>query len=482
MTENLTIAITADTFAPDINGAARFAERIAGGLARRGHEVHVIAPAYDSWHGTRVEIHDRGQVIVHRLKSMKVPTHKTLRFVLPFGLTRQIKKILQEVQPIALHINSHIVIGRFAVRAAKQMNLKLVATNHVMPENLLKYFLLPKFLYKTAMKIFWADSGRILRKMDKVTTPTRRAANLLEQAAGVTDVLAISCGIEASRFANNTPTSNQNPIFLFLGRLDDEKRIHVLIQALAKLTEFPKARVELVGDGGEREHLKQLAVKLGVQDRVSFLGHIKDADLPAAYERCTAFVMPSIAELQSIATMEAMASGRPVIAADAMALPHLVHDGDNGYLFPADDVNALADRMRRILVADEAELQRLSENSLHLIKSHDIQTTLTIFENLYQGLGEASPTSEDNQPSYLDPIGRLNENLREILSSWRKDAVSLRERASELTQDAVEKLTEVREEAAEKLSEVREELAEQVTQLRDEVVDRAKKLRKKKDS
>lgn len=481
MTEKLKIAIAADTFAPDINGAARFAERVAGGLARRGHEVHVIAPAADAWHGTRVETHDRGQVIVHRLKSVRVPTHKTLRFVLPFGLTRKIRKILRELNPVALHVNSHLVIGRFAVRAARGLNLRLIATNHIMPENLIKYSLLPKFLHKTAMKMAWADAGRILRKMDKVTTPTRRAANLLEQAAGVSNVLAISCGIEASRFANSTPTSNANPVFLFLGRLDDEKRVHVLLEALARLEEFPKARVELVGDGGERAHLEALANRLGIQDRVSFLGHISDTELPAAYERCTAFVMPSIAELQSIATMEAMASGRPVIAADAMALPHLVHDGDNGYLFPADDVDALADRMRRILVADEAELQRLSENSLHLIKSHDIQTTLSIFENLYQGLGEESPTSEDNRPDYLAPIGRLSENLRELLTSWRSDAIALREKASEITQEAVEKLNEVREEASEKISEVKEELIEQVTQIKEEVAERAKRLRKKKE-
>jgi gas vesicle protein len=191
--------------------------------------------------------------------------------------------------------------------------------------------------------------------------------------------------------------------------------------------------------------------------------------------------MPSIAELQSIATMEAMASGRPVIAADAMALPHLVHDGDNGYLFPPDDVEALADRLRRILVADEAELQRLSENSLHLIKAHDIQTTLTIFENLYQGLGEASPTSDDNAPDYESPIGRLSENLRDLLASWREDALGLQSKAEELRQEAVEKLSNVRDDAIEKWSEVKEEVKEQVSEIKDEVTEAAKRLRKKKE-
>uniref|UniRef100_UPI0040488763 glycosyltransferase n=1 Tax=Aquiluna sp. TaxID=2053504 RepID=UPI0040488763 len=334
MASSLRIVIPCDTFAPDINGAARFAERLAGGLVRKGHEVHIIAPAFDTSEGPRIENHDGVDMIVHRLRSHKVPQHKTLRWPEPWGMTGKIAKILREVRPHAVHIQSHLMVGRFALQAARRQRLRVIATNHVMPENLMRYSLLPKFLHPLAMKIIWADAGRILRKMDALTTPTKRAAELLEDAAKVSGVLAISCGIDASRFANNTPTDNSNPAALFLGRLDDEKKTDVLLRAVAKLTEHPKLQVELVGDGGERQRLGALARELGIEDRVHFLGHVSDQELPGIYERCTVFVMPSIAELQSIATMEAMASGRPVIGADAMALPHLVHDGDNGYLFP----------------------------------------------------------------------------------------------------------------------------------------------------
>ena len=346
----------------------------------------------------------------------------------------------------------------------------MIATNHVMPENLIKYSLLPKFLHGWAMKVVWADAGRMLRKMDTVTTPTKRAAELLEKAAGVSNVLAISCGIDASRFANDTPVQNDEPVALFLGRLDDEKRVDVLLKAVAKLTDFPNLQVDLVGDGGERERLKLLAEQLGIASRVRFLGHITDDELPGIYERSTVFVMPSIAELQSIATMEAMASGRPVIGADAMALPHLIHDGDNGYLFPPNDVDALVDRLRRVLSADKAELNRLSENSLHLIQSHDIQRTLAIFENLYQGIGEVAPTTDDNEPAYMAPIGRLNDALRNRLVEWRADALALRKRAEAVRQEAVERLVELRD-----------DVRGQLTDLRQEIQRQAKKLRRKSD-
>ena len=92
------------------------------------------------------------------------------------------------------------------------------------------------------------------------------------------------------------------------------------------------------------------------------------------------------------------------MAADAMALPHLVHDGDNGYLFPPDDVKAFADRLLKVLTADQAELDRLSENSLHLIQSHDIDTTIKIFEGLYV----AMYSSQRNPRTTSPPIAFLS--------------------------------------------------------------------------
>lgn len=477
MSNQLKIVIPCDTFAPDINGAARFAERLAGGLVRHGHEVHIIAPSFDSSSGRRIENHDGVDMVVHRLRSHRVPQHKTLRWPEPWGMTGKIAKILAEVKPDAVHIQSHLMVGRFALRAVRKTGLRVLATNHIMPENLLRYSLLPKFLHGFAMRIIWADAGRVLRKMDALTTPTKRAAELLEAAAGVSGVLAISCGIDAGRFANNTPTQNSNPVALFLGRLDDEKRIDVLLKAVASLTDHSSLNVELVGDGGERERLQQLALDLGISDRVAFLGHVKDEELAGIYERCTVFVMPSIAELQSIATMEAMASGRPVIGADAMALPHLVHDGDNGYLFEPNNVSDLAQKLRLILEADAAELARLSENSLHLIQSHDIERTLKIFEDLYRGVGEAAPTTMDNSPEYLRPIGKLPEAVSRRIKDWREDAMELRKRADRLRDEARGRL----EGARGRIDSVRAEVKEQLTEIRSEVTEAAKKLRKNRD-
>jgi glycosyltransferase involved in cell wall biosynthesis len=104
--------------------------------------------------------------------------------------------------------------------------------------------------------------------------------------------------------------------------------------------------------------------------------------------------MPSIAELQSIVTMEAMASALPVVAANAMALPHLVHDGENGYLFEPGSSEDLAAKLRTVLEASPDAYRALKEGSLRLIAAHDIQRTISTFESLYRGKRVTDPVTE----------------------------------------------------------------------------------------
>jgi len=184
--------------------------------------------------------------------------------------------------------------------------------------------------------------------------------------------------------------------------------------------------------------------------------------------------MPSIAELQSIATMEAMASGRPVVAADAMALPHLVHDGDNGYLFQPDDVVEFSEKLKAVLTASPEELERLSENSLHLIQAHDIERTISIFEDLYRG-GGGNLTSDDNQADYYAPIGLLTPALHNRVLALRERARALRDQAQDLRGRA----EDVREEMREKLEELRDEAVERTKAVNTRVKKSAKKTAKK---
>lgn len=381
----LRILIGADTFAPDVNGAARFAERLAAGLVERGHEVHILAPAADHRHvGTFVETIEGQPMTVHRARSWRWYPHDWLRFVLPWRSRRYARRAIDALKPDVVHSQSHIVVGRGLSIEAEHRGIRIIATNHVMPENIVDFTKLPPTLNHLLVRSQWKAAQRAFHRAAAVTTPTRKAADFLEANTDITDVLPVSCGIDASHYVADLSPRTERRI-IFVGRITFEKHLHVLLKAVASLDASEYDGVDIVG-GGDREHdLKTQAAKLGLQDRVVFHGRVEEEELRALYTRATVFAMPSIAELQSIATMEAMASGLPVVAANAMALPHLVHDGENGWLFDPESSTDLAEKLRRVLTASPEEYSAMQRASLEGVRIHDIARTLSTFEALYRG-------------------------------------------------------------------------------------------------
>lgn len=379
------ILIGCDTFAPHVNGAARFAERLAAGLHERGHDVHVIAPGTRWWRTpTRVEQIEGAPITVHRPPAMRWLPHDWLTFVMPWRVRHYVKHVLDQVRPDIVHIQSHILVGRVLSREARKRNIRVVATNHVMPENVLDFTLLPKRAERAFVRWAWNDADRVLSRASAVTTPTQRAADFLEQNTTQRGVLAVSCGLRASNYtADLTPRSTLNVVFV--GRVTLEKEIDVAMRAIARLTPQLDVTFTIVGDGDQRKTLEKLATDLGIGRQVHFTGRVSDAELRRHLTEASAFVIASIAELQSIATMEAMASGLPIIAADAMALPHLVTHGKNGYLFTPGNDRELAEYLQTVLTLPTAEFQRMQQASLDAVQVHDLDRTLDTFEELYRG-------------------------------------------------------------------------------------------------
>ncbi|WP_426624037.1 glycosyltransferase [Leifsonia sp. McL0607] len=400
----MTILMGCDTFPPDVNGAARFAERLAAGLVARGHDMHIVAPAASRSHGTWIEEHEGQKMTAHRLRSWRWYPHDWLRFALPWMSKANARRVLDEVQPDVVHFQSHIVIGRGLAYEAQKRGIRIVATNHVMPDNIIEFTRLPKFLHHTFVSLAWKDARKSFDRAHAITTPTRRAAEFLEKATGLRGVHAISCGIDAHNYTPDFTPRTGNRI-LFVGRVTGEKQIDVLLGAIKLLPRALDARLEIVGGGDQFKNLQTLAETLGIADRVSFLGYVTDKELRQAYTRATVFAMPSSAELQSIATMEAMASALPIVAADAMALPHLVHDGENGHLFRPGDAHDLANKLERVLTLPQDEFDVLKNASLHIVATHDIQTTISTFESLYRGEPVADPATEA-APSVPTPVIR----------------------------------------------------------------------------
>ncbi|WP_318247210.1 glycosyltransferase [Microbacterium commune] len=380
----LKILIGCDTFAPDINGAARFAERLAAGLVQRGHDVHVVAPntAYRR-SPAHTEVIEGEPMTMHRLPALRWLPHDWVRFVWPWRSKHWARTVLDEVQPDIVHIQSHIIIGRGLTRIAHQRGIPVVATNHVMAENILDHTTFPKFIDDVVLRFAWTDAKRTFEMTRAVTTPTRRAADFLERTIDIRGVVPISCGIDRRNYDPVIAPRERNRI-LFVGRLTGEKQVDVVLRAVAALDPALDVHFDIAGGGDQRKALEALTVQLGIEDRVTFHGRVTDEQLRELYSRSSVFAIASIAELQSIVTMEAMASALPIVGANAVALPHLVHDGENGHLFEPGDVDDLAAKLTQVLTASPAEYERMQRASLDGVAVHDINRTLDTFEALYR--------------------------------------------------------------------------------------------------
>ena len=146
---------------------------------------------------------------------------------------------------------------------------------------------------------------------------------------------------------------------LFVGRLAEQKRVDVLLEAFARLAgRRPDVALRLAGDGPERAALERRAARLGLAGRVEWLG-ARD-DVPALLAEATVLALPSSGEGVPNVALEAMAAGVPVVATDIPGTRDVVADGAEGLLVPAGDAPALAGALERVL-GDPALRERLGQ-------------------------------------------------------------------------------------------------------------------------
>lgn len=384
--QKLKILIIAETYPPEINGAAYFGKRLAEGLSQIGHHVFVIAPHSNK--DKNVAVFNVNGIEEFRLPSHAVLTHLNFRMCFPWQIKKAVAAIFEQIQPDVVHIQCHFSIGRLAVKEANYRQIPIIATIHVIPENITPYLPLPKWLVTLLINYLFHDLYKVLKKVNTITIPTDLAAKAIQEKIDL-PLLTISNGVNSEAYElkeNECIQKNIKPTIIFVGRLAREKNIDVLIRAIAKLPKELDIHLNIVGHGEILEELKHLAKNLHVLEKITFLGVLSDESLRQAYLQASLFCMPGTAELQSLATLEAMSASLPVVLADALALPHLVIEGQNGYLFPPGDSLYLAEKIQKIMELPEELRLEMGKSSRKIVMKHQIKNTLEQFELLYRKL------------------------------------------------------------------------------------------------
>lgn len=385
------ILIASDLHYPTINGVATFSRNLARGLADRGHEVLVIAPSQT---GKKCKEVDGNHVIV-RTMSVPFPFYQNFRISLtPY---REVKKIIEDFDPDVIHIQMLLGIGQATMRYGNKMGIPIVSTNHAMPENLMDNLRLLAPVSRPINYMLKAYGARFHSKADYITMPTQSAIDMFNDNVEkiTTPMSAVSNGIDLSRFAPGEAPAElykryklptDKPIISYIGRVDAEKHLPVLLRAFVRvLSVMPNTHLLIVGSGTDLDNLADIAHELGISRHVTFTGRVSDEDRDELHKVGTVFCMPSPAELQSIATLEAMACGQPIVAVDAGALGELCQHERNGYLTEQDDDEMIAKGLIMIL-EDPVLREEMSKESLAIARTHDLAFTLERFEQIYTDL------------------------------------------------------------------------------------------------
>ena len=205
----------------------------------------------------------------------------------------------------------------------------------------------------------------------------------------------VHVGIPIDRFtpaapasaANGNGASNGNghrPTVLYIGRLVPEKGQAVLLEAVAELARRgTDVEVALAGEGSLRVDLEAKAGRLGIADRVRFLGAVGQDELRRLYEGAAIFCLPSFAEGVPVVLMEAMAMGLPVVTTPIAGIPELIEDGRSGVLVAPGRPDRLADSLATL--AGDGELrQRLGEAGREAVeRGFDCETTAAQLRDVF---------------------------------------------------------------------------------------------------
>ena len=181
------------------------------------------------------------------------------------------------------------------------------------------------------------------------------ADDLIRRGMDPDRVTVIPNGVDADHYTPGDPGARfPEPTLLYLGRLKRYKRVDLPIRALAHLAgQGMNCRLLVAGKGDDRPRLERLVSRLGVGDRVKFLGFVPEEEKVRLLQRSWVHVLTSPKEGWGIANLEAAACGTPTVASDSPGLRDSVRDGETGFLVPHGDVSRLAARIEELFEARE---------------------------------------------------------------------------------------------------------------------------------
>ena len=317
------------------DGANKALNRLVDYLLRQGVHVRVYSPTID-----QPAFEATGDLV--SLPSLPIPLRPEYRISL--GLPPHVRKDLAEFAPNIVHVSSPDISAHRAVSWARSRGIPAIASVHTRFDTYLAYYNL-----QNLEPIVRAILRRLYLRCDAIVAPSESMASVLRAQRMNRDITIWTRGVDRDQFnperrdmewRRSVGIGDDEFVVLFLGRIVMEKALDVFSDAMDVLAEKGvKHRVLVVGEGPARPWLEER-----LPDAV-YAGHLSGDDLARAVASADVLLNPSVTEAFGNVTLEAMASGLPVIAVNATGATNLVTHGVTGFLAEPGDYETIADEL-----------------------------------------------------------------------------------------------------------------------------------------
>ncbi len=348
MTEPLKIAFYTDTYLPARDGVVTSILNTEQQLVKKGNEVYTFAAG--NAQTRKMVAGNKNITVVRGMKFSKYPQYNLA--LLPMASYH--KQL--EINPDIVHAHTPFIMGTWALAFAKIEKIPVVSTFHTMFTD---RFVLQEYASKRAAvaleKYSWKYASFFYNRCNAVIAPSNAIKNILIKNGITSDIYVVPNGVDTRRFNSKTSgkqlrkmllSGEKKKIVLYVGRMSKEKRLETLIRA-AKLLKNENIKFVFAGAGPALNYYEHMAELQGID--AMFVGFVDDKLLPQYYAAADAFCLPSTFETQGVVILEAMASGKPVIGADALALSEIIKNGKNGEKFRPNDAKDCASKIRKVI-------------------------------------------------------------------------------------------------------------------------------------
>jgi 1,2-diacylglycerol 3-alpha-glucosyltransferase len=394
----------ADTYKPYVSGITNYIDLNKRVLEAEGNEVYVFT------FGDLDYQDDEPRVV----RNPGVALADT-GYYLSLRYKTQHRKLLQTMDVV--HVHHPFLSGRLALSYCRRAGIPIVFTNHTRYD-LYAQARMPLMPTEVSQSLLQAYMPDFCDAVDLVISPSPGMEKILRKYSVVSPIEVVPNGVDMRPFQQAKPLSrrdfgfsDQDILLVYAGRLAPEKNLEFLIRSFAGVSQIiPNVYLLIVGGGQKQfeDELKPLPSRMGIGDRVRFVGMIPYDKLPSHLAMCDAFVTASVTEVHPLSVIEAMGTGLPVLGIQSPGVGDSISDCETG-LLATNDVASFTARLT-YLCMDSAQRKKMGHAARQASEQYDIERTTRVMLQHYTRLTRSAK-----------PIKRrLDERLRHILEEFMK--------------------------------------------------------------